>query len=166
MYTLQALYTNISIHAPLTGSDVLPDRRSDPNTHFNPRSPHRERPKTGKHFTNYDLFQSTLPSQGATRSWCRTSCFRLYFNPRSPHRERLVKESAPFICLYISIHAPLTGSDLLRAIGLSFSTYIFQSTLPSQGATAVPISTAVFLPISIHAPLTGSDSKYTHKIPL
>ena len=37
-------------------------------TYFNPRSPWGERPKTGKYFTNYDLFQSTLPVGGATNS--------------------------------------------------------------------------------------------------
>ena len=42
----------------------------------------------------------------------------------------------------------------------------FQSTLPSQGATTTPEIDAELDVISIHAPLTGSDSKYTHKIPL
>ena len=58
-----------------------------------------------------------------------------YFNPRSPHRERLKCCNGFFVTLHISIHAPLTGSD---KSGESNTGDIrqFQSTLPSQGATA------------------------------
>ena len=57
------------------------------------------------------LFQSTLPSQGATEI----------------KRQQIIATE-------ISIHAPLTGSD----VDILFNTgrlKIFQSTLPSQGAT-------------------------------
>ena len=55
----------------------------------------------------------------------------------------------------ISIHAPLTGSDDF----LFFHIYLllFQSTLPSQGATKSTSSYTAKILISIHAPLTGSD---------
>ncbi len=58
---------------------------------------------------------------------------------------------------FISIHAPLTGSDARSKIA-DFTSLIFQSTLPSRGATN-PF-TLGFEPysISIHAPLTGSDA--------
>ena len=57
------------------------------------------------------LFQSTLPSQGATingvTKWTNET---------------------------ISIHAPLTGSDSIVLYSVQ-SSFLFQSTLPSQGAT-------------------------------
>ena len=147
---------NISIHAPLTGSDLrnlsifnrIPNfnprspHRERPSLlfrcpnlpYFNPRSPHRERRLSVTIHVHNKVFQSTLPSQGATgletgeyivkqisihapltgsdghevqMVWRRS-----YFNPRSPHRERL---------------------ELLLVITASL---LFQSTLPSQGATA------------------------------
>ena len=57
----------------------------------------------------------------------------LDFNPRSPHRERL-----GMLIMWHFVHE-------------------FQSTLPSQGATADSTGQAAKNVISIHAPLTGSD---------
>ena len=51
-------------------------------------------------------------------------------------------------------------------IGVLMCRTVFQSTLPSQGATGIGAASIAAFKISIHAPLTGSDSKYTHKIPL
>ena len=190
-------------------------------------------------------FQSTLPSQGATHNRKAGKKEQRYFNPRSPHRERLCLhlsicricrfqstlpsqgatccQSQKYAHKYISIHAPLTGSDwrllrwrlpfqyfnprsphrerrqcgrVRRRYTLHFNprsphrerpdikrwhetVQKFQSTLPSQGATALPFVLCVCqlfqstLPsqgatesvvqeseqteISIHAPLTGSD---------
>ena len=107
-----ATYT-ISIHAPRTGSDGADVRRGGQGQHFNPRSPHGERPLT----------------QAIPRRMQRD------FNPRSPHGERLRGRDAPTRAVVISIHAPRTGSDgqprkqMHRAC-------IFQSTLPARGATA------------------------------
>ena len=124
----------ISIHAPLTGSDLQRGRKLQTIIYFNPRSPHRERPSC----------PCTYPQQP-------------YFNPRSPHRERPGWKTCNTFCISISIHAPLTGSDKTDAGGnfhaFSISIHapltgsdhiwcgnygrdnIFQSTLPSQGAT-------------------------------
>ena len=55
----------ISIHAPRTGSDAHTTSISGLNGHFNPRSPHGERPET--------LTAEYNP---------------IDFNPRSPHGER------------------------------------------------------------------------------
>ena len=100
----------ISIHAPLTGSDqsrylcrlrslyfnprsphrerhctsLLPRRKA----HFNPRSPHRERPSSRPFQVLCTVFQSTLPSQGATKEEEDELIVKFNFNPRSPHRER------------------------------------------------------------------------------
>ena len=56
----------------------------------------------------------------------------------------------------ISIHAPLTGSDVYT-IGTKQNQKKFQSTLPLRGATFGNKSGKDSNLISIHAPLTGSD---------
>ena len=123
--------------------------------YFNPRSPYGERPRYYAMEVNRHLFQSTLPLRGATQILRHGS-----------------KSS------FISIHAPLTGSD--DSIRLKFvykyqfqstlplrgathdrekddMTYEFQSTLPLRGATQNVGSQEYPIWISIHAPLTGSD---------
>ena len=122
---------------------------------FNPRSPHRERRDYRVKSTVLPLFQSTLPSQGATAG-----------------------QETPKADIEISIHAPLTGSDHNRKFTIigkcNFNPRSphrerreliagfpkapkFQSTLPSQGATVCRLRNAQTYQISIHAPLTGSD---------
>ena len=82
----------ISIHAPLAGSDDILGIVLGVFTDFNPRSPRGER-------------------RAGPSSRHRTGT---YFNPRSPRGERPVGEfPLPFI-YKISIHAPLAGSDLLE----------------------------------------------------
>ena len=56
----------------------------------------------------------------------------------------------------ISIHAPRTGSDKFRVIGVHTKTE-FQSTLPARGATFTSVTSSPYRFISIHAPRTGSD---------
>ena len=79
---------SISIHAPLTGSDrsgsICFNQRED----FNPRSPYGERLFLRRSRGRGPQFQSTLPLRGATN-------LGQYFDSLA----------------YISIHAPLTGSD-------------------------------------------------------
>ena len=124
----------ISIHAPRTGSDegalkpgslvkqfqsTLPARgatstvsaTAHASTHFNPRSPHGERPVHRCRF---------LP--------------QIHFNPRSPHGERLIPESHERRIKNISIHAPRTGSDM-NPVEIAARFMAFQSTLPARGAT-------------------------------
>ena len=149
----------ISIHAPRTGSDVpaaviladirlfqstLPargatcpacTRRWTPD-HFNPRSPHGERPPPDESWERTQPFQSTLPARGATRrrgTRTRRICIsihaprtgsdeeksevadiRHHFNPRSPHGERPKGRKRPRKGKEISIHAPRTGSDCAK----------------------------------------------------
>ena len=100
---------------------------------FNPRSPHRERLEDDVLEKYAIIFQSTLPSQGATE-----------INNIITNFEN------------ISIHAPLTGSDDQRNRHC-YSQSVFQSTLPSQGATLYGNNNNGTGIISIHAPLTGSD---------
>ena len=134
-YVMQAMHY-ISIHAPRTGSDLyvgshsaaysafqstLPARGATgirsmvifAASHFNPRSPHGERPV----------------------SLCTAS--------RSPaisiHAPRTGSDAADLCCGFIrhaiSIHAPRTGSDVVRVRGTVVR--IFQSTLPARGATGI-----------------------------
>ena len=104
-------FSQISIHAPRTGSDhpryALGYARPD----FNPRSPHGERPSAAQTHRLCTVFQSTLPARGATRQEARRSGAPHYFNPRSPHGER-----------------PLRRVSSARSRS-------FQSTLPARGAT-------------------------------
>ena len=79
--------------------------------HFNPRSPHGERPNSNSRHPN-----------------------GRHFNPRSPHGERHYLNSLIVGSNAISIHAPRTGSDSTWGRGPSDSTS-FQSTLPARGAT-------------------------------
>ena len=144
----------ISIHAPRTGSDskhrpqysderfqsTLPARGAtrvtlrEPGTasHFNPRSPHGERPISCGNEKIALTFQSTLPARGATMSRCSSSKagrFQSTLPARGATSDRANSRAQPGI----SIHAPRTGSD----------------------ATATRRNH--FRRISIHAPRTGSD---------
>ena len=80
--------SEISIHAPRTGSDTIRARTSPAMYDFNPRSPHGERPNPPRRSPARRRFQSTLPARGAT-SWTKAVTVPDgYFNPRSPHGER------------------------------------------------------------------------------
>ena len=148
---------SISIHAPRTGSDhylrsgrlyasrfqsTLPARGATPVLsgrvpvliYFNPRSPHGERPLR--------TALSVSPS--------------FDFNPRSPHGERLSPKLTAFLNIFISIHAPRTGSDSISS-AQAVRVESFQSTLPARGATFQGAFVHHAASISIHAPRTGSD---------
>ena len=101
-------------------------------------------------------FQSTLPSQGATSRLSSSVLSALDFNPRSPHRERpgeyIVKQETE----QFQSTLPSQGATICTA--LSIYRLVFQSTLPSQGATKFALVFCLITLISIHAPLTGSDT--------
>ena len=102
--------TDISIHAPRTGSDFRCWRAFWFTSYFNPRSPHGERPGLHQRCKVRVRFQSTLPARGATQTQMKVVLYtcisihaprtgsddaepaerrtRQYFNPRSPHGER------------------------------------------------------------------------------
>ena len=147
----------ISIHAPLTGSDLCASDIYIPPFYFNPRSPHRERLLLDKKYNvleNFNprsphrerrldtdqcyksnLFQSTLPSQGATH--LNSKCGNV---SRISIHAPLTGSDIDFAhCTSfskISIHAPLTGSDRIYLMTKT-KKQEFQSTLPSQGATLI-----------------------------
>ena len=102
--------TDISTHAPRTGSDqelrniVTRDGHFNPRSphgerqaahaiylpkkDFNPRSPHGERQLPEEWYFQIYGFQPTLPARGATCSSSQSFSLSSYFNPRSPHGER------------------------------------------------------------------------------
>ena len=124
----------ISIHAPLTGSDRWFAPTASSRVHFNPRSPYGERQSHRAIKNSSQGFQSTLPLRGATRN---VKILRKG-NQISIHAPLTGSDVIPYhlyLIIRISIHAPLTGSD-----------------------RGCPCFLEVIM-ISIHAPLTGSDSK-------
>ena len=156
----------ISIHAPRTGSDnerftfsdssvlfqsTLPARGATPSSsgvqpsadHFNPRSPHGERPLRLALLLLRKDFNPRSP-HGERRPRSRSQADgHYYFNPRSPHGERREWVLDYDEINIISIHAPRTGSDRARRQGQR-----------------------VHKAISIHAPRTGSDKKHPPKLML
>ena len=100
----------ISIHAPHTGSDP---GRSAPAlwpAYFNPRSPHGERPTASTARSFRCLFQSTLPTRGAT--WFTPFLMkRSRFQSTLPTRGATCRKWRESLGTIISIHAPHTGSD-------------------------------------------------------
>ena len=71
MWSASSMYWAISIHAPRTGSDCASEIALSVQHHFNPRSPHGERPASIRFLVDGTVFQSTLPARGATQSTTR-----------------------------------------------------------------------------------------------
>ena len=107
---ISKLVPAISIHAPLTGSDKRVYDADKLYRHFNPRSPHRERPVWTYLGSQISEFQSTLPSQGATDT-VSSQMRRSRFQSTLPSQGATKDYSPDKNLIYISIHAPLTGSD-------------------------------------------------------
>ena len=84
--------SNISIHAPLAGSDLLRTPLRGIWRDFDPRSPCGERQSNHRVSQPPKTFRSTLPLRGAT-----------------------VEAPAVAVLAVISIHAPLAGSDLVMS---------------------------------------------------
>ena len=123
----------ISIHAPRTGSDGACRWRLDSPAHFNPRSPHGERPRFTTARCAPCSFQSTLPARGATVA-------------------ALSEKSG--ISFQSTLPARGATSDRWQ---MYHNCQAFQSTLPARGATPPKHGSTRIPGISIHAPRTGSD---------
>ena len=121
-------------------------------------------------------FQSTLPLRGATKSIGKCTLSN-NFNPRSPYGERQEYPYTPplnvpfqstlplrgatnippnsVLLVDISIHAPLTGSDL-RDLTDDMYLCSFQSTLPLRGATSSGAAMLIRLKFQSTLPLRGA----------
>ena len=146
---------DISIHAPLTGSDGLPVGYSFAVFYFNPRSPYGERPFPAGIHQAGNRFQSTLPLRGATDLWSelyRVFCISIHA-PLTGSDGRV-----PGVVAFggISIHAPLTGSDIFTSFMMSFPFISIHAPLTGSDQ-AWHLGDQAAAGISIHAPLTGSD---------
>ena len=124
----------ISIHAPLTGSDYA----------------------TAESQVEMLKFQSTLPSQGATSKVADCIVYTMI----SIHAPLTGSDSyfAILIIFYtISIHAPLTGSDVQWRRDKPDKFY-FNPRSPHRERHYIAFKNVGYMDISIHAPLTGSDT--------
>ena len=128
------LFSQISIHAPLVGSDVSSCIcSSGPSISIHAPLVGSDNGRAAGNRAN-QRFQSTLPLWGATGVRIFAPGVQPDFNPRSPCGERHAESLFEAASLNISIHAPLVGSD---------------GQIPDF---------PFLLVISIHAPLVGSDS--------
>ena len=145
----------ISIHAPLTGSDVFLPPFFPPFDYFNPRSPYGERPAVPGRYIDVSRFQSTLPLRGATITPTLLDLWQ-HISIHAPLTGSDLSESEQKRASGgISIHAPLTGSDI--QIPLYCGQKLISIHAPLTGSDGPPGRRNHPQRISIHAPLTGSD---------
>ncbi len=132
-------------HAPAVHrfQSTLPTRGATPwskykksSPDFNPRSPRGERREDLGANIGTPIISIHAPHAGSDRDHKQTGDQRGDFNPRSPRGERQVNGEVHYTGQIISIHAPHAGSDSGAGAGSLFS-FLFQSTLPTRGATIV-----------------------------
>ena len=95
---------------PARGATFFPTSETIWKRHFNPRSPHGERPHTAR-FSQASYHFNPRSPHGERRVFEPDGVTVYNFNPRSPHGERHVGTDSPSESNCISIHAPRTGSD-------------------------------------------------------
>ena len=102
----------ISTHAPRTGSDERIRRLNEAVLHFNPRSPHGERPD-GLHrfFQRLHDFNPRSPHGERLLDLGTVVRFPRTFQPTLPARGATKEEEKSNFFSGISTHAPRTGSD-------------------------------------------------------
>ena len=82
--------------------------------------------------------------------------YEAHFNPRTPYGMRLDRHIRQPIKVIISIHAPLTGCDLIQLEHCLLLQH-FNPRTPYGMRLKYLISGLLDFNISIHAPLTGCD---------
>ena len=100
-------------------------------------------------------FQSTHPLRDATSNIGPFLIGEFNFNPRTPYGMRHNFSSDTLSASSISIHAPLTGCDLINHVFI----FMFNISIhaPLTGCDCFRSNKIIFNDISIHAPLTGCD---------
>ena len=124
--------------------------------HFNPRSPHGERPLSHWKCCLRNLFQSTLPARGATE-FDFTDIYTAEFQSTLPARGATEQHREETAELKISIHAPRTGSDSPISSDNIAAFRNFNPRSPHGERRRLWYYINVKRKISIHAPRTGSD---------
>ena len=146
----------ISIHAPLTGSDGRKTCPTGPAPVFQSTLPLRGATRAFSLPHDQVIFQSTLPLRGATSERRHRHGSIENFNPRSPYGERLCLRRSSAASTNFNPRSPY--GERQHPTDLKRGDPIFQSTLPLRGATITERLLKSGSLISIHAPLTGSDS--------
>ena len=146
---------HISIHAPRTGSDTAPHQQTRRHPAFQSTLPARGATIPHCCLLPRNGFQSTLPARGATCATAFSIVLTVYFNPRSPHGERRAVLSQNRVRPVFQSTLPARGATQRPARAASRQQ--FQPTLPARGATDYPALHGVSGRISTHAPRTGSD---------
>ena len=123
--------------------------------HFNPRSPHGERPQMMTDTCWMDAFQSTLPARGATLRHRTSQRREADFNPRSPHGERRAVSRKPTGTLYFNPRSP-HGERPAIVTPAAAAQYQFQSTLPARGATLLTTSLTTWTQFQSTLPARGA----------
>ena len=102
----EAVFEDISIHAPHTGRDA-PAGAVVCIEVISIHAPHtgRDTPRTFSAFIPA-LFQSTRPIRGATAQSIITTSAPTNFNPRAPYGARLGLKPCKIICIYFNPRAP------------------------------------------------------------
>ena len=145
----------ISIHAPLTGSDVQGFPFDYRHQNFNPRSPYGERrSKATTGTVSVGDFNPRSPYGERLTKPTRQARLQ-HFNPRSPYGERLRQLAQKSPPTKFQSTLPLRGAT--QTVCQPGQQAQFQSTLPLRGATKLRSNGGLKRGISIHAPLTGSD---------
>ena len=173
------LSTSISIHAPRMGSDVPNASITTGMAHFNPRSPHGERPFRKRRHDRRTEISIHAPRMGSDRTSKMIMIDNSNFNPRSPHGERHTHHFLSSGTERFQSTLPAWGAttvpsastrddrfqSTLPAWGATtrrkwnYHHSPFQSTLPAWGATYYDDYLHLTDAISIHAPRMGSDGR-------
>ena len=145
---------------------MSPQHRSRRIYNFNPRSPYGERLHSRHPTPQHPLFQSTLPLRGATRLG-QMQYALTRFQSTLPLRGATYHPDVFRMAAFISIHAPLTGSDKPPFLFV-ITTSKFQSTLPLRGATVRAKMDAYRRKFQSTLPLRGAtgagiDRKWPYK---
>ena len=148
-------YAEISIHAPRTGSDARRWTTLSTLPHFNPRSPHGERPDALWNTAHAGIFQSTLPARGATACPPSAAAPTAYFNPRSPHGERRARACGCSRAEYFNPRSP--HGERHSVPYRPRRADHFNPRSPHGERLDASRSFVIGRNISIHAPRTGSD---------
>ena len=155
-YMRSLVHRQISIHAPLTGCDQNFITVINNIWDFNPRTPYGMRLCTFCILIIDFKFQSTHPLRDATMDKIKINSLELEFQSTHPLRDATRAAYECSCCERISIHAPLTGCDVMD-FEITKGTVQFQSTHPLRDATCGKTIVFAKVAISIHAPLTGCD---------
>ena len=147
----------VSIHAPREGCDAPAVGATMVNEMVSIHAPREGCDRGRKACTRvYRMFQFTHPGRGATRSAVANELAFTSFNSRTPGGVRRDDFGDTLAVVYVSIHAPREGCDVLLDADRG-ALNEFQFTHPGRGATSPCGLGYPCRKVSIHAPREGCD---------